>query len=885
MDTADSAMGCYYNPDVMRSPCLSPYKRRIDEWAAVEVSRGCSTVKSKRRRLTTQAHSPDDHLGDLGVLPAELVDVILHKCGSRTLGALNCVSRHFRDSYITERCAKERCEAHPLVDKVVLEDQYHANIAHLGVSDPKRKAPNYARLLDFVERSDVAARTSACLSLGAFHTAVLGVAEAVPGLPPAKRVSPKRTDARSFCNRRDIADVPPFTMDTAQYQWGDGAAAGGVNGGDVIVSLSEDEDSRPPPETVPTAIAEKRDEFGVGVAAPAPPTEATCEFNPATDGGSKEEEEENVDTAEKVEIITPAAAAAAREKAGLSQPRGRTMYTFGRGFHGQLGQGGYDDAAAPAAVSFGTEAGIKDTTAIESVSCGASHCAAVDPDGVLMTWGLASSGELGHGGWTPIEVDIPRQVNSMAGVKVTQIATGANHTVIVSEGGGLWTCGRGRHGQLGHGHFNDAGPLQRLEALRGMNVTRAVAGGSHTVCLTDCGSVWSWGACRHGQLGLGDVAFATAAGWDSGVPWPCLVEHLNDIDEPITSLAAGGHHTLFVTAGGQLWACGRGRHGALGVGVKGTHQCYYYYEEDQRGAVRGPNDHLTPRLVPVHHKPEPEHPPAPANAVHKERNTVRRAFKRFEQTQNGAGACGADVLFGPTPPARKAGGRRLSVCHDSTGRAELLHDVAKKHDPAKNQAYLKRAGAKKRELEHPGVGAETEDDGRPPKNGVWIKVPCACGDKCKVVRAAAGGNHSAVLTACGAVMTTGSNSYGQLGHGDVQKRYAFTRVESLRGIGLATVDCGEDHTGAVAGNGRLYLWGRGDWGQLGSGDGRSHRVPAPVNGVSVAPPVAREHFRGYNHECDVDENERVRKEKEASEREMGGPHQHLVNDAAAAVYD
>ena len=259
MDTADSAMGCYYNPDVMRSPCLSPYKRRIDEWAAVEVSRGCSTVKSKRRRLTTQAHSPDDHLGDLGVLPAELVDVILHKCGSRTLGALNCVSRHFRDSYITERCAKERCEAHPLVDKVVLEDQYHANIAHLGVSDPKRKAPNYARLLDFVERSDVAARTSACLSLGAFHTAVLGVAEAVPGLPPAKRVSPKRTDARSFCNRRDIADVPPFTMDTTQYQWGDGAAAGGANGGDVIVSLSEDEDSRPPPETVPTAIAEKRD--------------------------------------------------------------------------------------------------------------------------------------------------------------------------------------------------------------------------------------------------------------------------------------------------------------------------------------------------------------------------------------------------------------------------------------------------------------------------------------------------------------------------------------------------------------------------------------------------------------------------------------------------
>ena len=63
-----------------------------------------------------------------------------------------------------------------------------------------------------------------------------------------------------------------------------------------------------------------------------------------------------------------------------------------------------------------------------------------------------------------------------------------------------------------------------------MRVTHAVAGGAHSLCLTECGSVWSWGACRHGQLGLGDVAFATAAGWETGVPWPCLVESLQDLD-------------------------------------------------------------------------------------------------------------------------------------------------------------------------------------------------------------------------------------------------------------------------------------------------------------------------------------------------------------------
>ena len=280
-------MGYFYHPDIHEAPLSPHWKRKVDDWSVVQVSRDCSTVKSKRRRVVEECAPPDDHLGDIGALPAELVDVILHKCGSRELGVLNCVSRHFRESYLTERIAKERCNAHPILDKVVLEDQYHAPIGKLGASDPKRKAPNYARLLDFIERSDTATRMSACLSLGAFHTAVLGVAEAVPGLPPARRVSPKRTDARSFCNRRDIADVPPFQMDAAatQYRWGDGQGGllGDANGQGLhgaathMASLSEDEDSRPATEPVHTALAEQRDEFGVGVAAN---TETVCEFNP-----------------------------------------------------------------------------------------------------------------------------------------------------------------------------------------------------------------------------------------------------------------------------------------------------------------------------------------------------------------------------------------------------------------------------------------------------------------------------------------------------------------------------------------------------------------------------------------------------------------------------
>jgi len=719
-------------------------------------------------------------------------------------------------------------------------------------------------------------RTSVGIALGAFHTAVLGVAGAVPG-PPKKKPVVRRTEARDFALRRGLHDDPPAPDPPATYAWGAvattapgdaggeidanaGANGGGQNVGDESFTEEDAEPMFPTPSE-----EDQRDEHGMSVFAPI--VEGTGDngwiASVASSGAST------------TDFVTPAAAAAARERAASKQPNGRTLYTFGRGFHGQLGQGGYDDAASPAAVSL-NGVGFADPTAIEVISAGASHCAALDPNGVLLTWGLASSGELGHGGWTPIEVDVPRQVSSMANVKVTQIAAGANHTIVVSRGGGLYTCGRGRHGQLGHGVFHDAGALRRVEALKGMSVLYAVAGGSHSLCLTDCGSVWSWGACKHGQLGLGDVAFATAAGWDAGVPWPCLVETLNDLDEPIVAMAAGGHHTMFVTAGGALWACGRGSHGALGVGVRGSHEQYYYYEEDQKKHIRGPRDHLVPRLVPIHHKPKPltgwgdvafEEATREDGGVAQSVGfgDVRDAIVRMNAKCGNGNAASKGGRIGVQKKKRKKGA-------SGNGAAEAVILLGSARARCGGPASMTQA---ERELARSAIRVDSDGKQKPR----WVKVPCACGATCRVVHAAAGGSHSCVLTACGAVMTTGENAYGQLGHGDTKRRYAFTRVESLRGTRMSTVATGEDHTGAVGENGRLYLWGRGDLGQLGTGDGRSHWRPRAVEGVCVAPAVPAERFLGFSTEegGDGDGDEGA-----VDESEMGGPNQHLTVDEGTA---
>jgi hypothetical protein len=101
------------------------------------------------------------------------------------------------------------------------------------------------------------------------------------------------------------------------------------------------------------------------------------------------------------------------------------------------------------------------------VACGNSHTCSISRRGELFTWGLASSGELGHAAWTPIEVPVPRQCYlTSPTLRIVSVAAGSNHTLAISETGTLWSCGRGRQGQLGHGAFNDEPNLLLIHSLQ-----------------------------------------------------------------------------------------------------------------------------------------------------------------------------------------------------------------------------------------------------------------------------------------------------------------------------------------------------------------------------------------------------------------------------------
>uniref|UniRef100_H3D6D9 HECT and RLD domain containing E3 ubiquitin protein ligase 4 n=1 Tax=Tetraodon nigroviridis TaxID=99883 RepID=H3D6D9_TETNG len=79
----------------------------------------------------------------------------------------------------------------------------------------------------------------------------------------------------------------------------------------------------------------------------------------------------------------------------------------------------------------------------------------------------------------------------------------------------------------------------------------------------------------------------------------------------------------------------------------------------------------------------------------------------------------------------------------------------------------------------------------------------------------AGGAHSFAITLSGAVFGWGKNKFGQLGLNDTKDRWFPALLKSLRSQRVIFVSCGEDHTAALTKEGGVFTFGAGGYGQLG----------------------------------------------------------------------
>lgn len=221
-----------------------------------------------------------------------------------------------------------------------------------------------------------------------------------------------------------------------------------------------------------------------------------------------------------------------------------TVRSWGLGNVGQLGTGQTGDSTVPR-LSTGT-------AGVTKLSGGGFHTVALAKNGTASGWGWGTYGQA-NGGQS--DSAAPVKVPNLAGVR--DISAGIYHSLIVTGAEGtVWAMGSNQFGAFGTGpdQAGQGGPV----VVPGLSGVRSVAaGGLHSLALREDGTVWAWGLNTAGQLGTGSTT-------DSVRPVP--VPGLNNV----VAVSAGLYHSLALKDDGTVWAWGWNGLGQLGTGRPGA---------------------------------------------------------------------------------------------------------------------------------------------------------------------------------------------------------------------------------------------------------------------------------------------------------------------------
>lgn len=154
---------------------------------------------------------------------------------------------------------------------------------------------------------------------------------------------------------------------------------------------------------------------------------------------------------------------------------------------------------------------------IRHIACGGDHCIVLSMSGAVYAWGRNNKGQLGLGDTENRR--FPTQIRSLRTQGIVYVACGMEHTVCLTEDGGVFTFGGGSYGQLGHGSKNDEQLPRKVIELMGTEVSQIACGHRHTLALVPSrGRLYSFGLGGSGQLGNSDTVNAPTPQVVQG-PW------------------------------------------------------------------------------------------------------------------------------------------------------------------------------------------------------------------------------------------------------------------------------------------------------------------------------------------------------------------------------
>lgn len=230
-----------------------------------------------------------------------------------------------------------------------------------------------------------------------------------------------------------------------------------------------------------------------------------------------------------------------------------TVWAWGYGESGWLGDGGFENRCVPVQV--------KNLTNVKAIAAGSQNCYALKNDGTVWAWGDNRDGQCGDGttmgdGTTPISQSSrasPVRYRGLEGVEY--FITGCDQGVVaVKNDGTMWALETNKRvDKITYGTVTDPSAYGFIkicgQKLAGMNAD------GHYVALKNDGTVWTWGAY------VGKKFPYDSSGLDKEVEEsPTRVEGLDHVVD-----VACTHLTNYaLKEDGTVWGWGRNNLGELG---------------------------------------------------------------------------------------------------------------------------------------------------------------------------------------------------------------------------------------------------------------------------------------------------------------------------------
>ena len=631
------------------------------------------------------------------------------------------------------------------------------------------------------------------------------------------------------------------------------------------------------------------------------------------------------------DVAAPMVAAGGRHTVALKKDG--TVWTWGYNANCELGDGTTDTKYYPVQVVTGEQ---KSSTGflenIIEVAAGSNHNLALAKDGTVWSWGYGPHGELGNG--TKANSSLPVKVIGVS--DVVSIAAGYYNSFAVRKDGTVWSWGYNNYGQLGLG--NDTNRTTAQQVLGGASgsqyltdIVEVKAATMHTLALKANGTVYAWGYNNFGQLGGNGTtnsnrpvqAVTGAQKSASG-----YLEKVVDID--VSSGDDSGYGTsIALTESKEVYGWGYSSYGqlgktgtftspikvsnintAVGVALGGTDTVYFTYilKEDGTVSSLGYNYYgqlgngttksdATVELQDVQNVTDIVQVSGSQNGqfgafVKKDGTVWTVGYNGYGQLGNGttnnksvpiqAGTEGSNVLvvhevtlassIDDDTPMGKTGtyGGNNTVVSNITLRGdngENKYDafnisstgVARKFNLNLGVDEEKRLTSSDRltfKSMNPEIATvDSAGNVRPAHKGnygstvilveynyndlgvvnkfkgmIRVKVAPYMGVASPMV--AAGRRYTIALKYDGTVWAWGYNENGELGQGNTTSVYSPVQVKSADGNSYLTdiieIAAGSNHNLALAKDGTVWSWGYGFYGELGNGTKANSSLPVKV---------------------------------------------------------